>query len=204
LGGNSLSDLLVFGKLSGEGAYRYIQSENKNHEPNKEQVWAIIKNATDILNRESGKNPYLLHEDLQGVMQNNVGIVRTKELLDEGIKKITNLWKNYKEVKADGASQFNPGWHEALSLRSLLITSEAVARAAITREESRGAHTRVEFPEEDDEWLKYNLVLSKNEDGSMGVKKVLRDKPPPELNRIANLTIKELEAEVKKEQAHTE
>jgi succinate dehydrogenase / fumarate reductase flavoprotein subunit len=200
LGGNSLSDLLVFGKLSGEGAFEYIKSENSHAVSNNDQIRTIIKTATNILNRESGENPYLLHEGLQELMQNNVGIVRTQELLSEGIAGLAELWNKFKNVKADGTSQFNPGWHEALALRNLLITSEAVAQAALMREESRGAHTRVDFPGEQDEWLKYNVVIRKNEDGTMGIEKVLRNEPDTELNRIANLTIEELEAEVKVEQ----
>ena len=169
LGGNSLSDLLVFGKLSGKGAFEYVKSEKKSTFLDDEQIRTIIKTATNILNRESGENPYMLHGDLQDVMQNNVGIVRTQELLSRGITKIKELWNKYKEVKADGASQFNPGWHEALALRNMLITSEAVAQAALMREESRGAHTRVDFPNEQNEWLKYNLVIKKNADGTMDV-----------------------------------
>ena len=166
---------------------------------NEEQITIIIKNATDILNRETGKNPFLLHEDLQKLMQNNVGIVRTGELLTKGINALTKFWNDYKKVKATGASQFNPGWHEAISLQNLLITSEAVARSALMREESRGAHTRVDFPGEQGGWLKYNVVVNKNDDGSMDIKKVLRDEPSSELKRIADLSIEELESEVKVE-----
>jgi len=132
-------------------------------------------------------------------MQGNVGIVRTNELLSEGIDGVMDLWKSFQNVKADGASQFNPGWHQAIALRNLLITSEAVARAARMREESRGAHTRVDFEGEADDWLQYNVVLSKNADGSMNIEKVLRDAPNAELQRIANLSIEELEAEVRQD-----
>ena len=201
LGGNSLSDLLVFGKLSGKGAFEYVKSEKKSTFSDDEQIRTIIKTATNILNRESGENPYMLHGNLQDIMQNNVGIVRTQELLSRGITKIKELWNKYKEVKADGASQFNPGWHEALALRNMLITSEAVAQAALMREESRGAHTRVDFPNEQNEWLKYNLVIKKNADGTMDVSKVLRDEPGPELKRLANLKIEEIEAEIEVEKS---
>ena len=155
LGGNSLSDLLVFGKLSGDGADNYIRGISNIPNINDEQVIAIIRGATDILNRESGNNPYLLREELQNSMQNNVGIVRTKKLLRDGIEELERIKNTYKKVKADGASQYNPGWHEALALRNLIITAESVARSAFMREESRGAHTRVDFPGEQDEWLDY-------------------------------------------------
>ncbi len=105
----------------------------------------VIKNATDILNRNEGNNPYLVHEELQNIMQNNVGIVRTGEELQSGLKKLENIKSDIKNVYAHASSQYNPGWNEALDLNNLIITSEAVTRAAILREESRGAHTRLDL-----------------------------------------------------------
>ena len=200
LGGNSLSDLLVFGELAGEGASDYIKGLSQKLQINDGQVKTIIRNATEILNRESGKNPYLLHEELVENMQNSVGIVRTKELLSEGIEKLENLKLSYKDVKANGASQYNPGWHEALALRNLIITAESVARSALMREESRGAHTRVDFPGEQVEWLDFNVVISKAENGNMQTSKVAREKPDKELERIANLSIESLENEISTEE----
>jgi succinate dehydrogenase / fumarate reductase flavoprotein subunit len=130
-------------------------------------------------------------------MQNNVGIVRSEELLREGLAQLDNLRRSVKNVKAKGASQFNPGWHEAIALRNLLITAEATAKAALTREESRGAHTRIDFPNERDDFLNINVVTYKGEDGSMKAKKAKRTEPSMELNRIANLSIEELEQEIK-------
>ena len=196
LGGNSLSDLLVCGKLAGSGAVNYIKSLKNKKTLNNVVVEKAIRTATDILNRESGENPYLIHEELQDLMQDNVGIVRTDELLSKGIDGLSNLWEKFKNVKADGACQFNPGWHQAISLRNLLVTAESVARAARMREESRGAHTRVDFEGESDEWLKYNVVISKSDDGKMIAQKTLREEPDPELKRIAELSIDELEKEV--------
>jgi succinate dehydrogenase / fumarate reductase flavoprotein subunit len=196
LGGNSLSDLLVFGKLAGVGATQYLQGISTPPKVLDEEAKAIIRNATNILNRESGNNPYLLHDELEENMQSNVGIVRTAELLTAGIAKLENLKESYKEVKAKGAAQFNPGWHEALALRNLIITTESVTRAALMREESRGAHTRVDFPGEQDEWLQSNVVIHKGEDGKMVARKIDREKPSPELERIANLSMDELEKEV--------
>ena len=196
LGGNSLSDLLVFGKLSGEGANNYIKELSNNPVINNEQAISIIRSATDILNRESGENPYLLREELQDSMQNNVGIVRTKELLTDGINEVEQIKNTYKIVKADGASQYNPGWHEAIALRNLIITAESVARSALMREESRGAHTRVDFPGEQDKWIDYNIIVYKGDNGSMLTERSKRITPDPELVRIANLSISELEKEV--------
>ena len=196
LGGNSLSDLLVFGKLAGEGVSDYIKKLNQKPQIDEDQIKFIIRNATVILNRESGENPYLLHEKLVENMQNSVGIVRTEELLSKGITKLEDLKLSYKNIKASGASQYNPGWHEALALRNLIITAESVARSALMREESRGAHTRVDFPGEKDDWLEYNVVISKNEIGEMKTNKVPREKPDKELQRIANLSMESLENEI--------
>ena len=196
LGGNSLSDLLVFGKLAGEGVSDYIKKLNQKPQIDEDQIKSIIRNATVILNRESGENPYLLHEKLVENMQNSVGIVRTEELLSEGITKLEDLKLSYKNIKASGASQYNPGWHEALALRNLIITAESVAKSALMREESRGAHTRVDFPGEKDEWLDYNIVISKNDTGEMQTNKVPREKPDKELQRIANLSMESLENEI--------
>ena len=196
LGGNSLSDLLVFGKLAGEGVSDYIKKLNQKPQIDEDQIKFIIRNATVILNRESGENPYLLHEKLVENMQNSVGIVRTEELLSKGITKLEDLKLSYKNIKASGASQYNPGWHEALALRNLIITAESVAKSALMREESRGAHTRVDFPGEKDDWLDYNVVISKNEIGEMKTNKVPREKPDKELQRIANLSMESLENEI--------
>ena len=196
LGGNSLSDLLVCGKLAGSGAVDYIKSLPNKKNLNDDDVEKVIRSATDILNRENGENPYLIHEELQELMQNNVGIVRTDELLSEGIDGLSKLWVKFNNVKADGACQFNPGWHQAISLRNLLVTSESVARSARMREESRGAHTRVDFEGERDEWLQYNVVISKSDNGEMIAEKNRRGEPDPELKRIAELSIDELEKEV--------
>ncbi|MCS5652244.1 MAG: fumarate reductase/succinate dehydrogenase flavoprotein subunit [Candidatus Marinimicrobia bacterium] len=196
LGGNSLSDLLVFGKLAGEGVSDYIKKLNQKPQIDEDQIKFIIRNATVILNRESGENPYLLHEKLVENMQNSVGIVRTEELLSKGITKLEDLKLSYKNIKASGASQYNPGWHEALALRNLIITAESVAKSALMREESRGAHTRVDFPGEKDDWLEYNVVISKNEIGGMKTNKVPREKPDKELQRIANLSMESLENEI--------
>jgi succinate dehydrogenase / fumarate reductase flavoprotein subunit len=194
LGGNSLSDLVVFGRLAGLGAKRYLETVPPRPRPSGAQVEAIYRRATDILNRESGPNPYLLHERLQEIMGRYVGIVRTAQDLARGIEELEKLGAEAARMKAHGASQYNPGWHEALSLHSLLITSEAVARAALMREESRGAHTRADFEGESEEWLRYNVVTGKGADGRMTVKKIARPAPPPGLAAVAHASIEDLEA----------
>ena len=199
LGGNSLSDLLVFGNLSGIKAAEYSRKLKSMPKIKDEDIKRIIKSATSILNREKGNNPYLIHEDLQKNMQYNVGIIRTKKEIVDGISRIEKMKEEFKEVKAAGSSQFNPGWHEALALRNLLISSEAVAKSALLREESRGAHTREDFPDENKDWLEYNIINRKGKDGKMETIKEKRGNPDSELKRIANSSIEELENEVKKD-----
>jgi succinate dehydrogenase / fumarate reductase flavoprotein subunit len=194
LGGNSLSDLIVFGALAGDGATAYTRSLSGRPALDDAEAKAAFRRATDILNRESGANPYLLHEELQDTMNDYVGIVRNGDDLRTGIEKIRALKEKAKTVKAHGASQYNPGWDEALSLRSLLVTSEAVASAAAVREESRGAHTRIDFEGERPEWLKFNIMIRKGPDGSMEVEKMTRPEPAAELAAIANANIEDLEA----------
>jgi succinate dehydrogenase / fumarate reductase flavoprotein subunit len=194
LGGNSLSDLIVFGKLAGDGARQYISKLTTTPRPVDEQIVSAIRRATDILKRESGTNPYLLHGKLETVMSAGVGIVRQKDELEKALHELELLQEEARAMKAPGASQYNPGWHEALSMRSLLVTSEAVTRAALTREESRGAHTRLDFPGESPEWVKYNVIIKRGASGRMEVEKRLRSDGPAHLVAIANAKIEDLEA----------
>ena len=138
-----------------------------------------------------------MYEILQKNIQYNVGIIRTKDEIADGIERIEKMKEEFKEVKAPGTSQFNPGWHEALALRNLLISSEAVAKSALLREESRGAHTREDFPTERKEWLEYNIINKKGTGGEMETVKVKRSEPDNELKRIASSSIEDLEKEVK-------
>jgi succinate dehydrogenase / fumarate reductase flavoprotein subunit len=193
LGGNSLSDLLVFGKLAGTGAAQYVKGLSSTPKAQDDQILAGVRRATDVLKRDSGTNPYVLHEKLQETMQANVGIIREKGELEKALEDLEGLKKEAETMKAPGTSQYNPGWHEALSMKSLLITSEVVARAALMREESRGAHTRNDFPGEREEWLQYNVIIKKGASG-MEVEKRKRPDPPPRLKEIAYAKIEDLES----------
>jgi succinate dehydrogenase / fumarate reductase flavoprotein subunit len=192
LGGNSLSDLIVFGKLAGDGAQQYIGKLGVAPRAADDQI-AAIRRATEILNRETGANPYVLHDKLCGVMSRGVGIVRKQDELEQALRELDELKAEAATMRAPGSSQYNPGWHEALSMRSLLVTSEAVTRAALTRQESRGAHTRLDHPGESPEWVQYNVVIKKGADG-MEVEKRLRPDGPAHLVAIANAKIEDLEA----------
>ncbi len=195
LGGNSLSDLIVFGALAGQGAKQYLDKlGGKRPHASDEAVTAAFRKATAPLNRESGENPYVIHDELCDLMGKHVGIIREGKELQAGIEKLQALKQRVANVKAHGASQYNPGWHEALSLESLVITSEAVARAGLMREESRGAHTRSDFFSEREEWVKYNIIVYKGADGEMKVEKIAREEPPTYLSAIANAAIEDLEA----------
>ena len=193
LGGNSLSDLIVFGKLAGDGAKDYIGSLSSTPQAPKDQIEAGIRRATEILNRANGTNPYVLHEKLQDTMSKGVGIVRKRDELETAVAELEQLKEEAKTMRAAGASQYNPGWHEALSMKSLLVTSEAVTRSALMREESRGAHTRLDHPGESAEWVKYNVIIKKGANG-MEVEKRLRPDGPPALVAIANAKIEDLES----------
>jgi len=192
LGGNSLSDLIVFGWLAGKGAAAYLRDQTVDPTVDPDDVTASIRAATACLNREDGPNPYLLHERLQDVMHANCNIIRDAEGIEKAIAGLEALKPDFEVVKAHGASQYNPGWHEALSLRSLMLTAEAVSRAALLREESRGAHTRLDFAGEREYWGKHNIVVSKGPDG-MRVESVERGAPPEELSSIARASLEELE-----------
>jgi succinate dehydrogenase / fumarate reductase flavoprotein subunit len=192
LGGNSLSDLLVFGKLAGDGAIQYVHNLTADLKCGDERVNKILKNATDILNRDEGKNPYLVHEELQDIMQRYVGIVRTGKELNNGLEKLEALRADIEKVYAHASAQYNPGWNEALDLKNLIVTAEAVSRSALLREESRGAHTRIDFEGEREDGLSYNIVLKKTEAG-MTAEKINREDPPRELAEIAHATLEDLE-----------
>jgi succinate dehydrogenase / fumarate reductase flavoprotein subunit len=194
LGGNSLSDLVVFGKLAGDGAKDYVGKLASSPKVPDARIASAIRRATEILNREAGTNPYLLHEQLQATMTKGVGIVRKQDELELAVQELEALKEDAKTMRAPGASQYNPGWHEALSMRSLLVTSEAVTRAALMREESRGAHTRLDHPGESAEWVKYNVIIKKGADGTMEVEKRARPEGPAHLVAIANAKIEDLEA----------
>ena len=194
LGGNSLSDLIVFGKLAGAAAAHYVRHLTNTPKADDGQVKEVFNRARAPLMRESGENPYLLHDELQEIMGQHVGIIRTGDEIEAGVAKLGDLEKKIADVKAHGASQYNPGWHEALSLRSLLITSRAVALAGHMREESRGAHTRLDFEGEREEWGACNIVIRKGADGEMVVEKFERPDPPKYLDELGRAKIEDLES----------
>ena len=183
LGGNSLSDLLVFGKLAGEHAVRCAESLNAMPNIDEDEVERHAAHALTPFDPEDGENPYTLHEELRALMQTNVGIVRTEEDLREALEGIDQLRERAAKVKVGGNIQFNPGWHLALDLWNMLDISEAVARAGLQREESRGAHTREDYPESDNEWGKVNCIVQQR-DGKIEIQRQPLPELPDELKTL--------------------
>ncbi len=172
LGGNSLSDLLVFGKRAGEHAAKYAA----DHGPlsvGDDQIGEAAREALAPLERDPGADvgPYRLQYELQQLMQNNAGIAREENELAEAVEGIHALRERAEKMGAGGSREYNPGWHTTLDLKNLLTVAEAVATAALTRKESRGAHSRVDYQGKDPEWGKYNLVIKKGGDGRMDVRR---------------------------------
>jgi succinate dehydrogenase / fumarate reductase flavoprotein subunit len=162
LGGNSLSDLLVFGRRAGAYAADYARSVKGPLPVAAGRLEALAREALAPFDPGGTENPYLLHQELQRTMQSDVGIIRTEHELRRAVEKIGELRARLKRVRVEGHRQFNPGWHLALDLRSLLVCAEAVARAAIERKESRGGHARDDHPKPDPAFAKVNMVVRKH------------------------------------------
>ena len=187
LGGNSLSDLLVFGKRAGEYAAEFAK-ENGATGVDDSAIADTIQWALAPIERQeaegSDESPYQIQYDLQDTMQELVGIVRTQEEMDQAVEKIAALKQRADQAAAPGNREYNPGWHTALDLHNLLTISEAVARAAARRQESRGAHFREDYPDKDEEWGKTSLVVKKGGDGTMEVSREPVMDIPAELQAI--------------------
>lgn len=168
LGGNSLSDLLVFGKRAGEHAATYAAGLEKRPQPDEAEVARLSEYASGLLSPqavEGSENPYTLQSDLQQIMNDLVGIIRRADELEEALEKLARLRKRAEAVRAVGGRAYNPGWHLAMDLRNMLIVSECIAKAALERSESRGGHTREDNPGMDPHWRKVNLICSIGESG---------------------------------------
>ena len=175
LGGNSLSDLIVFGRRAGLAA---AQHAKKTSAPTLDgsQVEQAAHGVLAPLERNEGESPYTVHHDLQEVMQNLVGIFRTDEDLRKALAELEKLKARTARIKVEGSRLFNPGWHLSRDLQCMLTISEACTRAALARKESRGAHSRIDFPKTEDSWAKINHVIAKK-NGAM----TLTEAPKPEL-----------------------
>ena len=164
LGGNSLSDLLVFGNISGISAANFAL-KNEEISFTKNKLRKAVKDILEPFSKEKTENPYHLHYELQDIMEMHAGIVREEESLNEGIEKLKDLSERVKNAKATGDRAYNPSWHLCLDMKNMIITSLAVAEAARERRESRGGHTRLDYPEYDKELGMINIIIRKGPDG---------------------------------------
>jgi len=186
LGGNSLSDLVVFGKRAGEYAAKFAK-ENGDGEVDPAQVDAFAQEALRPF-EDGGDNPYSVQRELQELMQHNVGIVREEGEMRAALEHLKTLHHRAESVGVIGTRDFNPGWHTALDLKNLLTISEAITRAALERKESRGAQFREDYPEKDETLSKVNTIIRKTDDGSMEV----RLEPLPEMPDYLRQIIEEM------------
>ncbi|WP_203336925.1 fumarate reductase/succinate dehydrogenase flavoprotein subunit [Nocardioides limicola] len=166
LGGNSLSDLVVFGKRAGDAAAAYASEVRDSVVIAEADLEAAQRAALAPFETEGGENPYTIQQDLQQAMNDLVGIIREGTELEEALERIEGFKERARRMSVEGHRQYNPGWHLAVDLRNLLLVSESIAKAALARQESRGGHTRNDFPGPDPEWGKKNLVVSLNAAGT--------------------------------------
>ena len=182
LGGNSLSDLLVFGRRAGLGAAAYAKTVAAPT-LDSAQIEAAEKEVLEPFNRAEGENPYTIHSDLQEVMQNLVGIFRIDADLRQALVELDKLKERASRIRVEGTRLFNPGWHLSRDVHNMLVVSEACTHAALARRESRGAHSRLDFPKMEPEWSKKNHVVV-DVGGKMTVVEVPRGDMPAELQQI--------------------
>jgi succinate dehydrogenase / fumarate reductase flavoprotein subunit len=182
LGGNSLSDLLVFGRRAGLAAAAYA---NRVSQGVLDSVFigAAEREMLAPFERGDGENPYAVHRDLQEVMQNLVGIFRVEQDVVKALGELEKLKQRAARVRVEGSRLFNPGWHLARDLKSMLTVSEAVARSALARKESRGAHSRIDYPKLDEQWGRTHNIISRDGD-QMKLRQVPVEEMPDELKPL--------------------
>jgi succinate dehydrogenase / fumarate reductase flavoprotein subunit len=183
LGGNSLSDLVVFGRLAGLGAVEFAKQYEGTPKPNEEQVKNSVSALMAPFERD-GEGPYEIYRDLQEIMQNKVGIVRTEADLSAAVAELEVIQKRVEKVSVEGSIQFNPGWHLAQDLKNMVTVSKAVAKCALERRESRGGHTRLDFPDYSEQLSKVNAVVRKGADGKMEYNQAPLPEMPEELKKL--------------------
>jgi succinate dehydrogenase / fumarate reductase flavoprotein subunit len=192
LGGNSLSDLIVFGKIAGENAALMAKNLDDFLDIDNSQIEETIKNTLAPLKRKGGENPAAVVEDLREMMQNKVGIIRTEKLLKEALQDLDDLEVRARNTYAGDSRVYNPGWHQALELEAMIDVSRMCALAALYRKESRGGHTRDDFPVPDyNYWGKINSVITKKDEMSIEH----RSYPPIDKELMKLLDVEDLHEE---------
>jgi succinate dehydrogenase / fumarate reductase flavoprotein subunit len=184
LGGNSLSDLLVFGKRAGRYAAEFAKSNGPAAVDEAQLQSAATGSLAAFEHGPSAENPYQVQYDLQDAMQNLVGIVRLESEMQQALQEIAQLRGRADRAGIGGHREYNNGWHTSIDIGNMIIVSEAITRAALLRKESRGAQFREDFPEKDAEWGKYNIVIRRGDDGEMQVEKKLIAPLPDELSAV--------------------
>ncbi len=185
LGGNSLSDLIVFGKRAGEFAAKFAM-ENGHGAIDVAQIDAEASRALEPFERATGENPFVVQQDLQEMMQDLVGIVRKEDEMQQALVGLEKLKARSAAASVAGNIDFNPGWHTALDLRNLLTVSEAITRSAIERKESRGGQFRDDFQGKDPEWSTKNVAVKQDADGQMQISHIPIPEMPGELKEVIN------------------
>jgi succinate dehydrogenase / fumarate reductase flavoprotein subunit len=183
LGGNSLSDLLVFGKRAGEHAAAFVK-QNPRRGVDEAQAKREADDSLTPFEQTTGENPYAIQAALQGMMQSHVGIVRTEAEMVQALTELESLKARAARAAVIGHREYNPGWHTAIDLRNLLAVSEAITRSAIERKESRGGHFRDDYPDKVADYATFNIVTRRAADGGMEVVRVALPPLPPELQQI--------------------
>jgi succinate dehydrogenase / fumarate reductase flavoprotein subunit len=192
LGGNSLSDLLVFGRRSGLGAAGYVSALPESDRPSVSEASLDAAAAVAIapLERAEGENPYAIHGELQVIMNDLVGLIRRESEMKTALVELDKLRAREAQVSAAGGRAYNPGWHLALDLRNMLVVAECVAQAALERQESRGGHTRDDYPGMSPEWRKINLICSASADATVSLKR--QPNPPMRTDLLELFEVSEL------------
>ena len=171
LGGNSLSDLIVFGRRAGAGAADYLDASQARPAVSAAALAEAQAEALAPLQRVGGENPYTVHAEVQQTMSDLVGIIRREEEIKTAVAELEKLRERAAKVSAPGGSAYNPGWHLALDLRNILLIAECVAQAALERQESRGGHTRDDYPVMSPEWRKVNLICTLGAGGGVSLRR---------------------------------
>ncbi len=182
LGGNSLSDLLVFGKRAGDGAADYVEQSTHSTHVEEDVLQTELRRFLEPLEKkEEGESPYLLQQELQEAMMEHANMMRNEDSLKEGLGKVLALKDRMENISVPGSRLFNPGWHTAQDVRYLITISEIIVRTALERRERRGAQWRLDFDGPDDDLGKVNFIVSKDQQGEVGMEKREVEQMPQEL-----------------------
>jgi succinate dehydrogenase / fumarate reductase flavoprotein subunit len=187
LGGNSLSDLLVFGRRAGEGAAEYVKSNGYSTQIEASELEAEVKRILEPLEKpesEDDENPFVLQKELQSAMMEHANMMRIEESLKEGLEKVLELKERLTNIRVQGSTLFNPGWHAAQDVYRMIQVSEIIFRCALERKEQRGAQWRLDYEGQDEELGKINFIVKKDQQGEVGIE---RREITPMPEHLANL-----------------